>query len=826
LTQSPNFYRFNARWLPLILIGVMWLFFFWPMLCGSVVAGYRDSAYLYYPMFQWVDWQMSQGNFPLWMPYENTGFPLLADGTSSLLYPGKAIFLLRWMSFPARYGWYLALHVLLAAAGGYQLAKTLGANRWGATLAGISYGFGGSVLFQVCNVVYLVSAAWLPWALTCVWNMNRARSGTQATLAAAVCCSMMILGGDPQMVYHVGLIAAVTAVAGASNHRESFVGAKSPNYGFRWLPAPATIVCRFGNLILLVVVTSALSAVQLLPTMEWAQYSDRAHSTVAMNIYHGDFDSLVNLPDRPPVSDVYQFSQEPWSMLGLVFPNVFGMDAPVNSRWSAALAGAERIWTPSNYFGCIVFLLAISGFAFTTGAARKHKGQGRAARVWLTWIAVWFCLASFGWYGVNWLMAECGWTVGAQADGTFRQPVGGLYWLMVTLLPKYCLFRYPAKLMVVGCLALCVLAGIRLKPSGLRRLPLLSCVTVATGVVGTAILFLPQTIGFLQSCQTTTLFGPFQLGACWNALMFSMISTIAVCGLTIWGMIICRGRPSGYRGLMLGLIVLLMVELSVNNRWMLHPIDADVMTAKSGVEAEIEKLRPPQDGPPLTVSVLQTDFLNQEFHADSSEKRVAQLATWRREMLFPKTHLLIDDLRLWGGFTSISPAAFDHINPQTVDAAASMLNIEDAVGLKPHPGRASGKGETTKILAPIWRGQTLCLRLPTAPGQPSPHEFQIPLLPMPGWRAKFSSDESDQKSAIPLVPAGPLHSRLAFSDELLLEFDRPQKPDEDDQPIEVRCEYFPASFYWGGLISLLGWLGLILFAGVKLIVNRSFENLQ
>ena len=190
----------------------MWLVFFWPMLCGSAVAGYRDSTYLYYPMFWWIDGQMQQGEFPLWMPFENTGFPLLADGTSSLLYPGKAIFWLRWMSFPARYGWYLALHVLLAAGGSYSLARTLGANRWGATLAAISYAFGGSVLFQVCNVIYLISAAWLPWALRAVWKMNQSRAIAGTTIWASICCSMMILGGDPQMVYHVGLIAAVTAM--------------------------------------------------------------------------------------------------------------------------------------------------------------------------------------------------------------------------------------------------------------------------------------------------------------------------------------------------------------------------------------------------------------------------------------------------------------------------------------------------------------------------------------------------------------------------------------------------------------------------------------
>ena len=281
---------------------------------------------------------------------------------------------------------------------------------------------------------------------------------------------------------------------------------------------------------LLVFVTAVLSAAQLLPTMEWAGYSDRANTDVAMNVYDGDFSSLVNLPDRPPVSDVYQFSQEPWSMLGLLFPNVFGLDAPVNTRWSAALPGADRIWTPSNYFGCLVLLLALSGVTFYAG---NRSGKGRAGRVWLTWIAVWFCIASFGWYGVSWLLTECGWQIPKTGERTFHEPVGGLYWLMVTVLPKYCLFRYPAKLMVVGCLALSVLAGIQLRPRNLKRLSQLSLTVIAIGIIGVVVLLLPQTTAWLKTCQTTTIFGPFQFERSWYTILFGLLSTIACCGLVV-----------------------------------------------------------------------------------------------------------------------------------------------------------------------------------------------------------------------------------------------------------------------------------------------------
>ena len=158
---------YRASIWPALLIVAVWLWIFWPLLTGQSVAGFRDSAYLYYPLFKWIDMEWAAGAIPLWNPYDGAGQSLLADGSSSVFYPGKLIFGLSFLSYPTRYGWYLSLHVLLAAVTSFGLAKTLGCNRLGRTVAAVSYAFGGSVLFQVSNVIYLVGAAWLPLAPRC-----------------------------------------------------------------------------------------------------------------------------------------------------------------------------------------------------------------------------------------------------------------------------------------------------------------------------------------------------------------------------------------------------------------------------------------------------------------------------------------------------------------------------------------------------------------------------------------------------------------------------------------------------------------------------------
>ena len=183
--------------------------FFWcfgSALCTDRGFAFRDAAHFYYPLFDWVNRQWAAGRVPLWNPQENCGVPVLADGTSSVFYPGKLVF-----AMPLSYAWnfklYTTMHVLLAAAASFFLARRWGASRYAAGLAAVAYAFGGSVLFQYCNVVYLVGAAWLPLALAAADRMLVDRSVRGALLLGAV-LALMVLGGDPQMAYHAGLLAA------------------------------------------------------------------------------------------------------------------------------------------------------------------------------------------------------------------------------------------------------------------------------------------------------------------------------------------------------------------------------------------------------------------------------------------------------------------------------------------------------------------------------------------------------------------------------------------------------------------------------------------
>ena len=189
----------------LIAAPLLWLF--GRALVTDEMFVFRDAAHYYYPYYKYVAQQWGEGRVPLWNPLENLGQPLLADATAAVLYPGKLIFALP-LSYNTNYKLYIVGHVLFAAIGAYVAARGFARSRYASTVCAISYAFSGSVVFQYCNVIFLVGAAWLPLAILAIDRMLRLRSW-KWSLALAAVLAMMVFGGDPQLAYHVALIGAL-----------------------------------------------------------------------------------------------------------------------------------------------------------------------------------------------------------------------------------------------------------------------------------------------------------------------------------------------------------------------------------------------------------------------------------------------------------------------------------------------------------------------------------------------------------------------------------------------------------------------------------------
>ena len=113
----------------------------------------------------------------------------------AVLYPGKILFAI------LPYAWglrsYIVAHEFLAFGAMLALTRSWGVSWTGGLLAGLCFAFGGPILSNYFNVIYLVGAAWAPLGFRAADRWLRL--GRRAALPQlALVLAMQVLGGDPE----------------------------------------------------------------------------------------------------------------------------------------------------------------------------------------------------------------------------------------------------------------------------------------------------------------------------------------------------------------------------------------------------------------------------------------------------------------------------------------------------------------------------------------------------------------------------------------------------------------------------------------------------
>ena len=182
-----------------------------PALFQDRQFGFRDAGHYYYPLHARVQKEWNAGRWPLWEPEENGGMPLLGQPHRGRALPGQG-----------------RLRRASLQVGGADLHRgSFGRSRSrrcssscapGASVgparasAALSYTFGAPILFQYCNIIYLVGAAWLPLGLRAVDRWVRL-GRRWAILELAIVLGMQVLGGDPQLAFLLGVAGLGYALA-------------------------------------------------------------------------------------------------------------------------------------------------------------------------------------------------------------------------------------------------------------------------------------------------------------------------------------------------------------------------------------------------------------------------------------------------------------------------------------------------------------------------------------------------------------------------------------------------------------------------------------
>ena len=481
--------------------------------------GYRDAAHFYYPLYQRVQTEWQAGRWPLWEPEENGGMPLLGNPTAAVLYPGKVIYAV--LPYAAAAKVYVVAHTILAFLGTFLLLRGWKSSWEGSALGGLSYAFGAPVLFQYCNIIYLVGAAWLPFGFLAV--DRRLRLGSRrALLGLAVVLAMETLGGDPEMAYLTGLCAVGYAVLLTRARRAE-----------NQVPAAWGGVFNFliGLTLLVVWVVATLAMARLAPTVRaipapgqpaiplpWMSYvapgvalswsvvgalmigrwrKARRRSRPEENVRNAlvpmlaglfasavlagtltaaqllpvmEFTGLSSRAASDGPHEIFAFSLEPLRVVEFIWPNFFGTPFQGNRSWMTMIwltGKSVKTWVPSLYVGVMTLVLALGALRL-----RKSPTVDTPWRVWISMIALAGLVAAFGEFTspIYWgrFSPEVAKVIGPhddelittiRADRYLRDGDGSIYWGLATFLPGFRQFRFPCKLLTLTVLAMAVLAG-------------------------------------------------------------------------------------------------------------------------------------------------------------------------------------------------------------------------------------------------------------------------------------------------------------------------------------------------------------------------------
>ncbi len=793
VTAADRIQRILGRWLPHVLIIGVHLILFGSMATGHRAPGFRDSAFLYYPLFKWIDRQTENEGLPRWNPYEDYGVPVIENTTTSVFYPGKAIFLLRALPYPSRFGIYLLFHSLLAAYGAFWCASVLRANRYGATLAAIAYSMSGAVLFQACNIVFLIGAAWLPWSLGCWWLLF-AEKNKSVLPWTALPLAMMVLGGDPQMAYHsalIGFFLLLLVSLKRWNQRDATPRFKKlATYGFQYVAVGLLAV--------------GLCSIQMLPSASFSKYSARARQPgePARSLYE-----IFETPDqhfeptnRQPVestgthflappppethhSDIYDFSQPPWSMTQLFWPNNTGRWMPKLKRWTLFLPDVPKIWTPSLYLGIIPFLLAICGF--------RLWGKN-ITNVWLTWMTIWFTLGSMGVYGLVWLLQFC---LGPQALEQTHGAVGGVYWLMVVGLPKYVVFRYPAKLFVVATLGLSLLASRQFNPRFFKSNYLVQWSAVIVALLSAFAMYyvLAPSTGFydgvLSKMGTHLTLGQFDRDGCISDIITGLISTTMILLFLIGGVWLVRTCRVSPRQLIVSLMLVTAVELILANGWLVLTVDSDRFEQPSPFVQKYEQAvaRSHTDQAPFSriKRMNRDEGIPKKWsqpETDSAD-RLGEIIQWQRNSLFPKFHL-DHDIPIIGSFSSVEFMNFENIKHRQSPTIASHIvatddNLQNNWKFTTSSNKVTGWVKTQPENIP-YRFIKFSNHQMVIEFNHQPAEVFISTTWSPGWRVHWLQNSSKKNWQTTVSPDKTMMLKLVNQVEM-----------ENNLPVRLVLEYRP-----------------------------------
>ena len=303
------------------------------------------------PLLQFVPWQRMAaalwraGHLPLWNPLVGCGAPLAANYQAAAFYPLNVLYLF----LPAEIAltWTTAFHLALAGWGMYAWGRALGLGRFPAYIGALAFAGSG---FLVARVALFPSMAFtFPWLAVWLWRTEVLvqRRRLLDALWLGLSLGLGLLAGHAQIAFYGGLLLAAYLVFRTlqeARRRMQDAGCKKQ-----------FAICNLQFALCALAIGLGLAAVQLLPTAELMDQSQRATGV--------DYEFAMI------------YSVWPWRLITFAAPDFFGNPGR-GDYW-----GYATYWEDAGYIGVLPLLLAVEAVL-----SKKRKGDGGKTGLVRFWV--------------------------------------------------------------------------------------------------------------------------------------------------------------------------------------------------------------------------------------------------------------------------------------------------------------------------------------------------------------------------------------------------------------------------------------------------------
>lgn len=263
LKAENKFNLFENKWIPYIILFVFWLIFFRELLSGAAFI-FDDFVHQFYPQKTFLAVSLSKGEFPFWNPYSFAGMPFFAHIEVASLYPTNFLlqFFVKGDYLPAlTLQISIILHYFFMSVFSYWLAREWKFSRFASLAFALMLTYSSFMIIHMIHMAFLESVTWLPLVIF-FWLKFIDKKLYIYLAGVCLAMSLSIIAGYPQSAFFNYFIVSMYILY------IFIMKIREKDY--------ARVKLIVLGMILFVLIPMGINAIQLIPTNEFVEISNRA----------------------------------------------------------------------------------------------------------------------------------------------------------------------------------------------------------------------------------------------------------------------------------------------------------------------------------------------------------------------------------------------------------------------------------------------------------------------------------------------------------------------------------------------------------------------